>query len=58
MLVTPGGQAAINYTCLGLLDPGDEVILLEPFYKSYLNDIYLAGGVPKGVPLVYSPLTQ
>jgi aminotransferase len=33
------------------VDPGDEVIVLEPFYENFLGAITLAGGVPKFVPL-------
>ena len=33
VIITPGGQAAINYVCFGFLEKGDEVILIEPFYS-------------------------
>jgi aminotransferase len=38
-------------TFLSLVDPGDEVILLEPFYENYGPDTFLAAGVPRVVPL-------
>jgi aminotransferase len=31
---------------LGLLDPGDEVIVFEPFYENYGPDAILTGAVP------------
>jgi aspartate/methionine/tyrosine aminotransferase len=34
-----------------LIDPGDEVVLLEPFYDAYPADVVMAGGIPRYVPL-------
>ena len=34
-----------------ILSPGDEVVLLEPFFDLYLGQIKMAGGVAKPVPL-------
>ena len=36
---------------LGLLDPGDEVIVFEPFYENYGPDAILTGAVPRYVTL-------
>ena len=36
---------------LGVLDPGDEVIVFEPFYENYGPDTILAGAVPRTVTL-------
>ena len=36
---------------LALLDPGDEVIVFEPFYENYGPDAILAGAIPTFVPL-------
>jgi aspartate/methionine/tyrosine aminotransferase len=44
--VTHGATEAIFATILGLVNPGDEVILFEPFYDSYLPAVQIAGGVP------------
>jgi N-succinyldiaminopimelate aminotransferase len=49
--VTNGATEAIFSTCMALINPGDEVIVLEPFYDSYLAAIRLAGGVPVPVTL-------
>lgn len=45
--VTHGATEAIFATILGLVNPGDEVIVFEPFYDSYLPAIQFAGGVPR-----------
>jgi aspartate/methionine/tyrosine aminotransferase len=45
--VGSGATELLLDALLGLVDPGDEVILLEPFYDSYLPDVRLAGGVPR-----------
>ncbi|MBD0693497.1 pyridoxal phosphate-dependent aminotransferase [Streptomyces sp. CBMA123] len=43
VLVTAGATEAIAAALLGLLEPGDEVIALEPFYDSYAACIAMAG---------------
>jgi N-succinyldiaminopimelate aminotransferase len=45
--VTNGATEAIFATILGLVDPGDEVIIFEPFYDSYLPSVQIAGGVAR-----------
>lgn len=50
--VVAGATEALFVAFQGLINEGDEVILLEPFYDSYPAGIIIAGGVPKGVPLV------
>lgn len=49
--VTSGATEAIAAVMLGLLNPGDEVILLEPFYDSYPACVALAGAVARYLPL-------
>lgn len=44
VLVTVGATEAIASAILGLVEPGDEVIALEPFYDSYPAVIAMAGG--------------
>jgi aspartate/methionine/tyrosine aminotransferase len=53
--VTVGATEGIYATMQTLIDPGDEVILIEPFYDSYLPDVYMAGGIPVTVPLRPKP---
>ncbi len=51
IVVTCGSTEAMAASFLALVDPGDEVILLEPFYENYGPDAFLAAGVPRMVPL-------
>jgi len=45
--VGSGATEVILDAILGLVNPGDEVILFEPFYDSYLPDVLMAGGIPR-----------
>ena len=47
VVVTTGATEAVAAALLGLVDPGDEVIALEPFYDSYTACIAMAGGPPR-----------
>ncbi|MHB8877821.1 MAG: aminotransferase class I/II-fold pyridoxal phosphate-dependent enzyme [Myxococcaceae bacterium] len=49
--VTSGATEALFDAVMGLVDPGDEVIVFEPFYDSYLANVEMAGGVARCVPL-------
>ncbi|VAX39568.1 Aspartate aminotransferase [hydrothermal vent metagenome] len=49
--VTSGCTEALAACCLGLLEPGDEVVVFEPFYDAYLPDLAMAGAVAKVVTL-------
>jgi N-succinyldiaminopimelate aminotransferase len=49
--VTAGATEAIVAAVIGLCETGDEVVVLEPFYDSYLPSIAMAGAVPKVVSL-------
>lgn len=51
VLVTSGATEALAAAFLALIEPGDEVIVLEPAYDSYLPMIRRAGGVPRIVRL-------
>ena len=46
VLVSNGGKQAVYTAFATLLDPGDEVLLLAPFWTTYPESITLAGGVP------------
>ena len=52
-LVTVGGSEAIDVGLRCMLDPGDEVIIPQPSYVSYLPCTVMADGVPVTVPLKY-----
>ena len=49
--ITAGATQAIITAILAVVHPGDEVIVLEPCYDSYIPNIELAGGVTVPVPL-------
>ncbi len=51
ILVTSGLTHGAYITCMAALDPGDEVMLLSPYYPQHINKIELAGGVVVTAPL-------
>ncbi len=51
VLVTVGATEALAAAVLGLCEPGDEVLMLEPHYDSYPPIIAMAGGTHRSVPL-------
>jgi len=50
ILVTVGGTEAVFSSLMGLLNPGDEVLILNPGFVLYEPSVLLAGGVPVHVP--------
>ena len=50
--ITAGATQAILTVILSVVRPGDEVIVLEPCYDSYVPNIELAGGIAVRVPLI------
>ncbi|HEX2175142.1 MAG TPA: pyridoxal phosphate-dependent aminotransferase [Nocardioidaceae bacterium] len=53
VMVTTGATEAIAAAMLALVEPGDEVVALEPYYDSYVAAIAMAGGVR--VPVTLRP---
>ena len=51
IVVTSGGTEALTASILGIVKPGDEVVLLEPAYDSYRPMIEAAGGVVRSIRL-------
>jgi len=51
VLVTVGATEAIAASVLALAEPGDEVLLVEPYYDSYAASVALAGATRRTVPL-------
>ena len=51
IMVTVGGSEAIDIAFRTVLEPGDEVIIPEPAFVSYVPCVQLAGGVPVTIPL-------
>ena len=50
-IVTVGGSEAIDIALRTIINPGDEVILLQPCYVAYEPAVLLAGGVPVFIEL-------
>jgi aspartate/methionine/tyrosine aminotransferase len=51
VVVTSGATEALAATILGLIAPGDEVVLFQPLYDAYLPLVRMAGAVPRFVRL-------
>ena len=52
ILVTPGGKFALVTALMGVVNPGDEVLVPEPGWVSYGAAVRLAGGTPVAVPML------
>ncbi len=50
--ITPGATYAIYTALATIIEAGDEVIVLEPAYDSYIPNIVVQGGIPVCVPLI------
>ncbi|QFG68958.1 pyridoxal phosphate-dependent aminotransferase [Ornithinimicrobium pratense] len=57
VLVTVGATEAIAATLIALVEPGDEVLMVEPYYDSYAACVGMAGGVRRTVQLRFPDLT-
>jgi N-succinyldiaminopimelate aminotransferase len=53
-VISAGALSGILNVLLATLEPGDEVLMTDPTYVGLINRVYLAGGVPRYVPLVPS----
>jgi N-succinyldiaminopimelate aminotransferase len=51
VLITSGATEGVFAAILGLTDPGDEMIVFEPVYDSYVPNMIMAGVAPRYVPL-------
>lgn len=56
--VTVGASQALYLSLQVLVQPGDEVILFEPFFDLYANQVKLAGGTAVFVPLKFIPYDE
>jgi aspartate/methionine/tyrosine aminotransferase len=52
VLITVGGMEAIHLICATYLNPGDEVLILDPEYSAYADSVALFGGNTVFVPLM------
>lgn len=55
--VTPGGTYAIYTAITSVIHPGDEVLVFEPCYDSYIPNITVNGGIAIRIPLQYPGYT-
>nr|CAD2138193.1 unnamed protein product [Meloidogyne enterolobii] len=55
ILITVGAYLSLYYAFIGWLNPGDEVIIFEPAYDSYVSQIKMAGAIPIPVVLELDP---
>ena len=46
LLITSGASGALLLSILALVDPGDEVIIFDPYFVMYKHLIHMAGGIP------------
>jgi len=53
--ITAGASQALYLGLQTLIEEGDEVIVFEPYFDLYINQIRLAGGIPVPVPLEFVP---
>jgi aminotransferase len=51
LTITAGGTEALCVALLATVDPGDEVVIFEPYYENFLHAVALAGGIPRFVAL-------
>jgi aspartate aminotransferase/aminotransferase len=51
MLITAGSKIGVYYALQTVINPGDEVLIVEPFWVSYSEQVKLIGGVPRYVPM-------
>ena len=51
VIVTAGATQGVYSAIMGLIDPGDEVIVIEPYYDSYVPGVLMAGAKPVYVPM-------
>ncbi|MFD7858459.1 pyridoxal phosphate-dependent aminotransferase [Streptomyces microflavus] len=50
VVITPGSTAGLSSVLMALVDPGDRVVILDPTYAAYAEQIALVGGVPVRIP--------
>jgi len=54
-VVTSGATEASFATIQALVNPGDEVVIMEPYFDMYPAQVVMAGGVPRFVPFHFRP---
>ena len=51
LTITVGATEGLSVALLSIVSPGDEVVVFEPFYETFVSAIAVAGGVPRLVPV-------
>lgn len=51
MLITAGSKIGVYFALQTVINPGDEVLIVEPYWVSYSEQVKLIGGIPKYIPL-------
>ena len=51
MTITTGANEGMLCAFMGFIEPGDEVIIFEPFFDQYISNIEMPGGTIRYVPL-------
>lgn len=51
ILITAGSKIGVYYALQATINPGDEVLIVEPFWVSYSEQVKLVGGIPRYIPL-------
>ena len=51
VLVTPGANGGLHAFIMALVEPGDEILFIEPYFTMYRDHAKLANGVIKTVPI-------
>jgi aspartate aminotransferase len=51
IIVTPGGKLSLYLALKTILDPGDEVLIITPYWVTYPSSVKMSGGVPVAVTL-------
>lgn len=51
IIITAGSKIAIHMTFMALLNPGDEVIIFEPYWVSYTEQVKLCNAIPVCIPI-------
>jgi len=51
ILVTPGSDSGLFYAMLPFIEPGDEIMILDPSYPNNFQNTRILGGVPISIPL-------
>lgn len=58
VVVTMGATEGLMCAMMGMVNPGDEVVVIEPCFDLYIPQTSIMGGIPIGVPLIAPALGE